>query len=332
MTELEEPIAENENDVVPESESGDDTIPVKAEMKEEEASSECPSCGTSKFVRDSSNGELYCKNCGTIVDESKIDLSQEWRAFNSEEKEKKSRSGSPITFTKSDRGMGTKIGKSGELNKVSSSKRGKYYRMKKWDRRRENSKSRALETALSELKRLVSQLDLPESVFEEAARLTEKAREEEIIKGRGIEPTVAALAYLVSRKQQVPRTLDEVSTASSIDKRKLGKTYRYVARELDMSIDPAKPEHFIPRYGEKLGFNGEAQAEARQIIKDARNNGVLAGRSPKSVVAGVFYIVSALRDRDMTQTEIADVIGVTEVTVRKNYREIADELEIELQN
>ncbi|MFB6208271.1 MAG: transcription initiation factor IIB family protein [Candidatus Nanohaloarchaea archaeon] len=314
---------------VDESVDTGETLPVKSELREQAEEPSCPSCGSTRFEKDEARGELYCKECGTIVDESMVDFSREWRAFEAGDREEKARAGAAITYTKSDRGMGTKIGSSGELNRMSGEKRGQYYRIRKWDRRA-RSGEKGLQTALTELQRIVSQLKLPESVFEEAARLTEKAREAEVVKGRGIEPTVAALTFLVARKQEVPRTLQEVAEASGIDRRKLGKTYRYVARELDMDIRPANPEDFIPRYTAELGFTGEEEAHARQIIREAREEGLLAGRSPKSVVAAAFYLVSELDGKELTQKEIAGTVGVTEVTVRKNYTEIAEGLELEI--
>ncbi|MFB6181061.1 MAG: transcription initiation factor IIB family protein [Candidatus Nanohalobium sp.] len=314
------------------SKSDDDTIPVKSELKQQADSDKprCPNCDETSFSEDSSKGELYCTNCGSIVDEDRIDFSEEWRAFDAEEKSKKSRSGGSITFTKSDKGMKTKIGSSGELNNVKGSKRQQYYRMKKWDNRTSNSKERLLQRGLSEMKKLVSQLGLPDSVSEEAARLLEKSREEGIVKGRNLEVLVAALTFLVARNQGTPRTLDEFAEAISTKKRKLGKTYRYAARELDIPIQPAKPEDFVPRFGEQLGFNGREQAHAKRIIDEAREEGLLAGKSPKSVVAGVFYIVSSLEDKELTQKEIAEKVGVTEVTVRKNYSDIAEKLDIDM--
>lgn len=314
---------------VNETATNDDTIPVKNEQKREaEDVLRCPNCGATEFESDDSQGEMFCRECGTIVEENGIDTSKEWRAFDSGEKSKKSRAGSSFTYTKSDRGFKTRIGHSGELNKVSGDKRGKYYRMRKWDRRKE-SKERGLDKALTELQKMVSQLGLPESVYEEAARLVEKAKKQDLIKGRGIEKTVAGVLFLVARNQEVPRTLEELAEAAGVKKRDLGKTYRYVARELEMDIKPAMPEHFIPRYGQKLGLSGKKQGQARRLIEDARKEGVLAGRSPKSIVAAVFYIVGK-EDPDITQKRIANVVGVTEVTVRKNYSDILEEVDVSL--
>jgi len=311
-------------------EAMDKTIPVKESQKQDaqgDSEPECPNCGSRK-IRES-EGELYCQNCGTVLKEQTVDTSKEWRAFNEEERSEKARVGSPITYTKADKGMGTKIGHNAEMNQVSGDKRTQYYRMRKWDKRLGNSKSRGLQEALSQLKRISSDLNLPESVYEEAARLTEKAQEEGIIQGRGIDATVGAIVYLVARKQEVPRTLDEVAAQVPIKKRKLGKTYRHTARELGMQIKPGKPEDFIPRYTSELGLPGEVQATARNIIEQARKEEALAGRSPTGMVAAALYIAAKLEDQETTQREIANHVGVTSVTVRKNYKDLVEALGIE---
>ncbi|EHK00799.1 transcription initiation factor IIB, partial [Candidatus Haloredivivus sp. G17] len=80
----------------------------------------------------------------------------------------------------------------------------------------------------------------------------------------------SALIYIVARKQGTPRTLDEISDASGIEKREIGRAYRYVARELGLRILPAKPQDYVPRFAGKLQLSGEVQARARNILKEAR--------------------------------------------------------------
>lgn len=312
-----------------EVEKVNETIPVKHAVRDREGETRCPNCGSTSLEIDNARAEIFCRKCGIVIEEDRIDTSKEWRAFSSEDKKTKARAGSPITYTKANKGISTKIGYGGEINKVSGKKRGQYYRMRKWDRRATNSKSRSLQNALTELEKIISDLKLPDSVYEEAARLTEKAREQGIIKGRGIEPTVAALTYLVAREQNIPRTLSEIAEAASVSERKLGKTYRFTARELGMEIKPAKPEDFLPRYAGDLGISGEAQAKSKRFVQEARERKVLAGRSPKAVVAAVIYLSTLLEGEQLTQKEVADTVGVTSVTIRKNYREIAEALGIE---
>lgn len=299
------------------------------EEEQEEDQLKCPVCGSEDIREDTEKAELVCRSCGTILEEEMVEESAEPRAFTAEEREKKKRTGSPLTYTKHHRGISTQIGRGGSLSEVSPEKRGQYHRIRRWDRRIAESKSRNLRFALSELKTLVDDLNLPESVHEEAARLYEKAVDQETVKGRKIEEIVASLVLLVARNQGVARTLREVADAAGIEKRELGKNYRYVARELDMRIMPARPEYFISRFGSELNFSGRTRARARKIIREAREKGLVSGRSPEGVVAAALYIASLLEGEKRSQKEIADTIGVTEVTIRKGYQDFVEGLGLE---
>ena len=310
-----------------------DSEDTRFEMKNNESNGEegfsCPNCGNTDFVENSARAELICRECGTVVDENRVEESASPRAFSAEEKQKKARTGSPVTYTKAGKGIKTSIGRGSEVRNVSPEKRGQYYRMKKWQNRVGESKDKKMQTALREIGKLVDVLNLPDTVKEEASRLYEKALEEGLIKGRRIERVSAALVYIVARNQRIPRTMKEISDEAGIDKRKLGQTYRYIAKELDLGISPVKPEDFLPRFSEELGVAGETQAQARQYILKARKENLLAGRSPGSIVAAAIYLASQQRDQKLTQTEIADTVGVTEVTVRKGYRDLMEGLGIE---
>lgn len=296
---------------------------------EEQEQFKCPECGSTNFSESDGRGELVCNECGLVIEESRIDESQDWRAFSAEEREKKARAGAPITYTKHDMGISTKIGKgSSELSKVSGRKRGQYYRLRKWHQRSTQSKDRNLGFALSELKRLVSSLGLSNAVHEEVARLYEKAVDEGLVKGRRIEHIIASLIYIVARNQGTPRTLDEISDASGSEKREIGKAYRYVARELDLRILPSKPEDYLPKFAGELRVSGEVQAKARSIIKDAREADLLSGKGPTGIAAAALYLAASLEGEKMSQKEVADTVGVTEVTIRNRYTEFIDELDL----
>lgn len=321
----------------PEQQEGSDTVTQGEdyEVKQEEAEEgdtvlTCPECGAQRFENDSASGELICTDCGLVIDEDRIDESAEWRAFNEEEREKKARAGQPLTYTKHDMGVSTEIGKgSGELYKVSGNKRAQYYRLRKWHKRLTKSKDRNLGFALSELNSMVSNLNLPESVHEEVARLYEKAVDQGLVRGRSMESIISALLYIVARKQGTPRTLDEISEASGIEKREIGRAYRYVARELGLRILPAKPQDYVPRFAGKLQLSGEVQARARNILKEAREKDLLSGKGPTGLAAAALYIAAVLEGEKRTQREVADVVGVTEVTIRNRYKELAEKLGLE---
>lgn len=326
---------EEDQDASEQDEETPDEEPESFEIRREEPEEgeqvlTCPECGHQRFEEDSAEGQLVCVECGTIVDENRIDETAEWRAFNEEEREKKARAGQPLTYTKHDMGVSTEIGKgSGELYKVSGGKRAQYYRLRKWHKRLTKSKDRNLGFALSELNSMISNLNLPESVHEEVARLYEKAVDKGLVRGRSMESIISALLYIVARKQGTPRTLDEISDASGIEKREIGRAYRYVARELGLRILPAKPQDYVPRFAGKLQLSGRVQARARQILKEAREKDLLSGKGPTGLAAAALYIAAVLEGEKRTQREVADVVGVTEVTIRNRYKELAEKLGLE---
>ncbi len=288
----------------------------------------CPECGYHRFFEDPVRGEKICARCGLVIEEGMVDFSQEWRAFDEEQKARRARTGAPLTPTKHDKGLTTEIGKTGEIFKVVPEKRAQYHRLAKWQKRLVESKDRNLSFALSELQRLVSYLGLSKAIHEEVARRYEEAVDKGLVRGRSMESVIAALLYAVCREMGTPRTLEEIEKASGVDKREIGRTYRYVARQLNIKILPAQPEDYVPRFTSMLGLSDKVQAKAIQILKKAKENYVTSGKGPKGVAAAAVYIAAVLEGEKKTQREIAEAVGVTEVTIRNRFKELVEKLGI----
>ena len=112
---------------------------------EKKKKAKCSECGSEKIQFDPNRGESICMKCGLVVDESMIDVTQEWRAFDEDQRSRRVRTGAPLTPTKHDQGITTEMGKGrGELFKVAPKKRAQYYRLTKWHKRLIKSKDRNL--------------------------------------------------------------------------------------------------------------------------------------------------------------------------------------------
>jgi transcription initiation factor TFIIB len=57
---------------------------------------------------------------------------------------------------------------------------------------------------------------------------------------------------------------------------------------------------------------------------------LISGRGPTGVAAAAVYIAGLLKGERRTQKEVANVAGVTEVTIRNRYRELKKKLDIEV--
>jgi len=291
----------------------------------------CPECNSKRIIRDYEKGELLCASCGLIIAENIHDMGPEWRAFDAEQKEKKARGGAPIKYMRPNKGLVTEIDQYNRDirgGKISPKKQAQLYRMRKWHKRISiaTSMERNLVIALAELDRVASALGLPENIKESAALLYRKAVKEELIRGRLIESVVAAVIYAICRLQGIPRTLDEIARASGIEKKEIGRAYRFLKSELKIDVPLTDPAQYVPKFATALRLGSEVQQEAVKLIKKALRKGLISGRGPTGVAAAALYIASAMHGEKKTQKEVADVAGVTEVTIRNRYRELKKEL------
>lgn len=270
-----------------------------------------------------------------VISEKLIDQGPEWRAFDLEEREKRSRVGSPSTYTLHDKGLSTMIDwhdKDSFGKKLTPKRRAQIYRLRKWQIRTRvhSSIDRNLAIAMSELDRLSSQLGIPRGVKESSAVIYRRAIEKKLIRGRSIEAMVGASIYAACRMRKIPRTLDEIARDSRVNKKELGRCYRLILRELDVQIPIASPIDFIPRFGAELTLSGQTQRRAAEIVDLARKNGITAGKDPTGLAAASIYISAILEGERRTQREIAEIVHVTEVTVRNRYKELVRELHLKV--
>ena len=288
----------------------------------------CPECGGINLILNKSKGEVICRDCGLVIEEKMVDFGQEWREFDHEQADKMRRTGAPLTFTKFDRGMGTDIGQKSDIYRLESKGRNKFFRLRKWQYRVSTAIERNLKLALAELRRVASFLKLPKSVEEEAARIYTMAVQRGLVRGRSMESVVAGALYAACRRHEVPRTLDELSEASGIDKKEIGRTYRFVTRELGVRILPSNPIDYIPRFASSLKLTPDTQSKAVDILEKAQNSELTSGRGPTGIAAASLYVAALINNEKKTQRDVADVAGVTEVTIRNRYKELLKKLNL----
>jgi len=294
----------------------------------EDVTSGCPECG-GLVVSDEEHGETVCADCGLVVEEEGIDRGPEWRAFDAAEKNSKSRVGAPTTNTMHDKGLSTNIDwrdKDAYGNSLGARQRQKMQRLRKWNERfrTRDSKERNLKQALGEVDRMASALGLPDTVRETASVIYRRALGEDLLPGRSIEGVSTSCVYAAARQAGVPRSLDEITEVSRVEKSEVARTYRYVVRELGLEVRPADPESYVPRFASELGLSDEAEHRARELLRTAKEQGVHSGKSPVGLAAAAVYAAALLTNEKTTQAAVSDVADISEVTIRNRYHELLE--------
>lgn len=290
----------------------------------------CPEC--SGDVKQEDN-EVICTDCGLVIEEDQIDPGPEWRAFNHTEQQQKSRVGSPTTQTMHDKGLTTTIDwkdKDAYGRQITADKRAQMSRLRNWQERirTKDAGERNLQFALSEIDRMASALGLTENVREFASVLYRRALEEDLVRGRSIEGVATACLYATCRQESLPRSLEEIEEVSRVEKKEIGRTYRYLSQELGLEMEPVDPTEYVPRFCSDLDLSSTVESKAEDIINRTAEKGLLSGKSPTGFAAAAIYAASLLCNEKRTQSEVAEVAQVTEVTIRNRYQEQIKAVEI----
>ena len=282
---------------------------------------------------DSSRGEIYCSKCGYVVHEKMVETTPEWRSFSGEEKDQRSRTGLPTSIAMHDMGLATTIGgenRDAAGKSLSGSMKSSMERMRTWDRRSQvhESADRNLRQAFSELRRLSEKLAVSEAISEKAAYIYRKALERNLVRGRSITMILAASLYAACRDRDVPRTLKDVAAASNIKKKDIARSYRLLVKEMDMKMPVVNPAKCVTKIASKAKVSEKTQRRALQILLKAEETRVSAGKDPMGLSASAIYVACTLEGENITQRDIAEAAGVTEVTIRNRYKGLRSALGI----
>ncbi|MEA2052468.1 MAG: transcription initiation factor IIB [Euryarchaeota archaeon] len=185
--------------------------------------------------------------------------------------------------------------------------------------------------AQAEIDRLSSLLTIPEKTRESSLEIYRKAWENDLIHGRSIEKILAASMYMACRKHNVPRTLDEIEKVTRVGRKDVIKACKLLANRLGMKLAPISPLEYVGRFCVKLNLTDCAVEKAREIVEKALERDMTSGRGPTGIAASAIYIAAILCDTKKTQKEVAEATGVTEVTLRVRYKEMAAKLGIKVE-
>ena len=202
--------------------------------------------------------------------------------------------------------------------------------IEKMTQNEESIKKRSLILAIKEIERVGSLLNLPKPVIDEAAVIFRSAAEKGILKGRSVESVVAASVYIACRKLRVPVTFDEIMSYFTVTDGELKGAYKAIIMGLGIKVPLNDAEELVVKISEKLNLSEATMNKAKEIIEKVKNSDYANGKDPSGLAAASIYIAGLLTGEHKLQKEIAEVAGVTEVTLRTRYKEIIKLLNIQI--
>ena len=288
-------------------------------------SQNCARCGKNSLLTDNDTGEEFCSKCGYVFSEKSNEMGPEWRSFQNHADSNPARTGSPSSLLMHDKGLSTIIN---PLNKdaggkpLSTTMRSTIERLRTWDSRSRTHESadRNLQQALNELTRLRDKVAISANVLEKAAYLYRKALEKKLVRGRSISAMIAASLYAACRETQTPRTLKDVADAANVKRKDIARCYRLLYYELELKMPVVNSIQCIARISSKLALSEKIKRHAIKILQEAQENKESSGKDPMGFAATALYVSCIKNGNSITQRDLADAAGVTEVTIRNRLK------------
>ncbi len=283
------------------------------------------------MLYDEQRGEVICEDCGLVANSVIFSREPEWRAYNSEEEKSKVRVGLP-TSVLNNREMRTVIGgktKDSYGKTLDTATQAKFARLLIMDERIQDRMTRNIKSALMELKRIKSHLNLSDDISETAVLLYKMALNKDLIKGRSVIGMISAAIYLACRKKNTAITLKDTAEKANISTKELGRCIRIFLQNINISNTCLDPVTLINRLGENLGLTMFTRKVAIDILTEAREKQLTIGKIPMSLAAAAIYIASIQTGERRTQQQIATPARTTPVTIRNRFKELAKGLGLE---
>lgn len=299
---------------------------------------QCQTCdpNEAKMITDNEAGEVICSKCGIVAARSIEYTKKIWNTADDEHLN--TSNGYPSSLARHDKGLSTTIARTqrdstGHI--IDSRMQVRFNRLRNWDRRSQIHKSsRNLSIAFRQLDALKDKLNLPPAVIEKAAYIYRKVQEDGLVKGRKINTVLGASLYVACREFSIPRTIMEVINANNGKYNETSRVYRQIVLHLDQKI----PQQNIYQLIEKVGRNADLDERnirmALQLMKRLEITGFSAGRDPMGIAGAIIYISLPYSNKKnmkkgITQKQISDAAGVSEVTIRAVAKQISKKLRLE---
>jgi transcription initiation factor TFIIB len=278
----------------------------------------CSACRSEVVVTDHECGEVICSRCGVVIARLEGSALQEWRAFSVDDFYSRCRVGGATSLARYNKGLLTTIGNSRDSKESGIN----FDRIRIWDFRIQTANDRSLKQALPSLEHLKESLGLPDTIVEKSAYFYRKAARINLIKGRTVSSVLAASVYLACRELETPRTLNEISSASNVPRKKISRDYRLLVHTFDPKIPAVDHIRCITRIANKVGLSEKTKRMAVKIMRQVVAMQISAGKGPMGIAATVLYIACLQGGEIKTQKELSIAAGVTEVTIRNRYSDL----------
>ena len=129
---------------------------------------------------------------------------------------------------------------------------------------------------------------------------------------------------MVSSTQEKIKLIEQGFMSKNLPDFEVGDTVK-----MKIKVKQSSPKDYISRFSSVLKLSPRTQNDALKVLKQAEESELTSGRGPAGIAAAALYVAALMNDEKKTQREVADIAGITEVTIRNRYKELIERLNLE---
>ncbi|MBU1975425.1 MAG: transcription initiation factor IIB family protein [Nanoarchaeota archaeon] len=256
----------------------------------------CPECGNMKLKQVGT--EIICPECGLVLEDAPLQ-----QGFISEPVKKHAQSS--YISTAGSKQVDGKIYKATWLL---------------------STREKNIKSGMRKIDMAASRLRMPEFVSKEAKIIYKQAMQADLAVGRNNQAIALASVYAACNIHDLPKTALEVTAYTGTSKTQLLRACKLIKTELGLKINHVDPADLVQRFATRLKLRPDTIKVTNDILDKIKGTKVTQGRKPETIVAAALYLASQRNEDKRTQRDIANAVGVIEVTIRKRAKEIKQRL------
>ncbi len=170
---------------------------------------------------------------------------------------------------------------------------------------------------------MAQRLNLKEPVVNKAQDLF-KQIEDKGIKGVNLLAKVATVIFIASRLENQPKTIKDILKQDQVSHKELSNCYKKVKElipELKNKVQ-LDAKHIADSAGNRMQLPMDVIHAARYVTEQITKLQIGTGRQPQTIAGVALFMITQLSTDKKPCSEIAEVVNITEQTIKQVYRDI----------
>lgn len=185
----------------------------------------------------------------------------------------------------------------------------------------QNATEDRLARGIDVLEEIADSIEIDVDVRFRAAELYGDSIREKLTDGRDTAVVVTAALYCATKEHGEPLPSAVLIDTAGISSQTFYRVVRILNNSLDLTLPTPIPSDYLPYFSSTLGLGERQECESYRLLNEISAEYATSGKNPIGFVAAAVYTVLA---GERTQSEICDVAGISQETLRVRIAEFRE--------